>query len=198
MDNLDKLNTLNNYIRIYDDILPTTTLNKFLKICKNNKNFMQGGIVGDTVEGSINTKIRNALVWDLINNEAEESKTNIHWCNFWIFFFNKYLKKYEQDIEVNTRAALNTIQVLKYMNNGHYNLHVDHGQSIPRTLSFIFFVNDYYEGGELSFALPNFLGTSSVEKKKNRMIIWPSNFLYPHGVEPVTQGTRYSVVAWAL
>ena len=32
----------------------------------------------------------------------------------------------------------------------------------------------------------------------NRMIIWPSTFLYPHTVKPVTKGTRYSVVAWAL
>ena len=40
--------------------------------------------------------------------------------------------------------------------------------------------------------------TSTVEKKANRMIIWPSNFLYPHSVKPVTEGIRYSVVSWAL
>ena len=33
--------------------------------------------------------------------------------------------------------------------------------------------------------------------KPNSMLIWPSSFLYPHGVEPVTKGTRYSIVAWA-
>ena len=199
MDHLDKLNTLNNYIRIYDNVLPTATLNKFLKICENNKNFFSpGGIVSDTVEGSVNKKVRNTLVWDLANSEAEESKTNVHWCNLWICLFGKYLKRYEKEIEVDVRANINTIQVLKYMNEGHYMLHVDHGSTIPRTLSFIFFVNDDYEGGELSFALPNFSGISNVEKKSNRMVVWPSNFLFPHGVKPVVKGTRYSVVAWAL
>ena len=159
---------------------------------------MQGGIVGNATEDCIDTKIRNVLVWDLINNEAEQSKTNIHWCNLWIAFFKRYLKQYAKDIEVNIDAELNTIQVLKYINNGHYKLHVDHGRSIPRSLSFIYFVNDDYEGGELTFGLPNFSGVSPIEKKANRMVVWPSNFLYPHGVKPVIKGTRYSVVAWAL
>ena len=198
MDRLDELNQLNNYIRIYDNILPKGTLKKFFKICENSKKFMTGSIVGNTPDGTVNKKIRDTLVWDLINGEEEESKTNIHWCNLWIALFSKYLKRYSKDIEVNLDSELNTIQVLKYMNNGHYNLHIDHGKTIPRTLSFIFFVNDDYEGGQLTFALPNYAGTSSVEKKANRMIVWPSNFLFPHGVKPVTKGTRYSVVAWAL
>ena len=37
-----------------------------------------------------------------------------------------------------------------------------------------------------------------IEKKSNRMIVWPSNFLYPHAVKPVTEGIRYSIVSWAL
>ena len=165
MDRLDELNQLNNYIRIYDNILPKATLGKFFKICENSKNYMDGGIVGNTPDGTVDKKIRDTLVWDLVNSEAEESKTHIHWCNLWMALFGKYLKRYAKDIEVNLDSQLNTIQVLKYMNNGHYNLHVDHGKTIPRTLSFIFFVNDDYEGGELTFALPNHAGTSSIEKK---------------------------------
>ena len=29
------------------------------------------------------------------------------------------------------------------------------------------------------------------------LVIWPSNFLFPHGVKPVKKGKRYTVVAWA-
>ncbi len=25
---------------------------------------------------------------------------------------------------------------------------------------------------------------------------FPSNFMYPHGIRPVTQGVRYSIVTW--
>ena len=31
-----------------------------------------------------------------------------------------------------------------------------------------------------------------------RLIIWPSNFMFPHRVNPVIKGTRYSIVAWAV
>ena len=63
---------------------------------------------------------------------------------------------------------------------------------------FIYFVNDDYEGGELFFELPKIKESYKVGVKKDRLIIWPSNFLYPHKVEPVTKGIKYSVVSWAL
>ena len=40
--------------------------------------------------------------------------------------------------------------------------------------------------------------TRTPEIVPNRLIIWPSNFLFPHSVLPVTKGLRYSVVAWAF
>ena len=67
-----------------------------------------------------------------------------------------------------------------------------------RIYSCVFLINDDYEGGELAFKYPKSDEILKVEKKKNRLIIFPSNFLYPHTVLPVTKGERYSVVAWAL
>jgi len=198
MNDLEVISKLNHYIRVYDNVLSEPLLKKFLKICDNHENFQEGSIVGNTPEGIVDKEIRNTLIWNLINNESENSKTNIHWCNLWITFFKKYIQKYQEDTQIECDAEINTIQILKYNKGGHYRFHVDHGKSIPRTLSFIFLVNDDYEGGELTFSIPNRSATSVIDKKSNRMIIWPSNFLYPHGVKPVIKGTRYSVVAWAL
>ena len=36
-----------------------------------------------------------------------------------------------------------------------------------------------------------------VEIGKGDLLIFPSNFLYPHRVDPVTKGVRYSYVSWA-
>ena len=52
-------------------------------------------------------------------------------------------------------------------------------------------INDDYEGGELRFWKELSLG-----KESNSVHIYPSNFLYPHEVTPVTKGTRYSIVCW--
>ena len=78
-------------------------------------------------------------------------------------------------------------------------LHCDHIHSmfdgsrkgIP-TLSILGCLNDDYKGGELVF-----WDDTVVELKAGEIMIFPSNFLYPHEVKLVTEGTRYSYVSWA-
>ena len=57
--------------------------------------------------------------------------------------------------------------------------------------------NDY-EGGNLTFLDQASKQEKIIENKVGRLILWPSNFIYPHCVTPVTKGTRYSIVLWAL
>ncbi len=191
--------SLQDYIRIYDNILRKEQLNNFVKICSDRKEFNQATIIGSKENPNrIDKKIRNVQAWDL-GNMRIESRTDIYWANYFAFQFTKYLKKYSEEIGITTgNGSITSMQLLKYENYGHYNFHVDHGKEVPRTFSCIFFVNDNYKGGELAFKFPNSLQEINIEKKSNRLIIWPSNFLYPHAVKPVTEGVRYSVVAWAL
>ena len=35
-----------------------------------------------------------------------------------------------------------------------------------------------------------------IDTKKGDLLIFPSNFLYPHRIAPVTKGARYSYVSW--
>ena len=63
-------------------------------------------------------------------------------------------------------------------------------KGIP-TLSIIGLLNDDYEGGELIM-----LEDKKIDTKKGDLIIFPSNFLYPHEITPVTKGVRYSYVSW--
>ncbi len=77
-------------------------------------------------------------------------------------------------------------------------MHTDHHCDIPRTLSLIYLCNNDYKGGELVFHDPVDSSTHPIEVRPNRVIIWPSNSLFPHEVKEVTKGIRYSVVSWAL
>lgn len=186
------------YIKIYDDILNEKTLNVFLKICEENPNFIDAALASNEDNNPINKEIRNVKCWPLFNI-GPESKTTVFWANYFNFIFKEYIQKYNKSIKnVETNFIVKDIEVLKYEKNGKYTFHVDHGLYSPRTFSCIFLCNSNYEGGELCF---KFLGTEKafmIEKKSNRMIVWPSNFLYPHAVKPVTKGIRYSVVSWAL
>ena len=59
-------------------------------------------------------------------------------------------------------------------------------------LSIVGQINEDFDGGEFVM-----WGEKVIEFKSGDLIIFPSNFVYPHRVEPVTKGARYSYVSWA-
>ena len=97
-------------------------------------------------------------------------------------------------------------QFLKYDVGGHYKPHID-GRSIwfapngdkiwrkstDRDLSLVLYLNDDFEGGE--FLFPDL--HIQVKPKPGLLVCFPSDQNYLHGVAPVKEGTRYSIVTWA-
>jgi len=196
-----EINThLHDYIMEFDNVMPKEVHKNFKKICENYNSFQDAPIIGDAKDKfqlKINSIIRKTSSWT-IQNIKTNSFTEAHWANFLIYSFKVFIEKYQEKINCRETFILNDIQILKYGLGGHYRFHTDHSIKAPRTYSCIFLINDNYEGGELLFKYPNSEKITKIDKKENKMIIWPSNFLYPHSVMPVTKGERYSVVAWAL
>jgi len=187
---------LKNYVKIYDEVLPWNALSNLIRFA-NTAEFKETKVGGGEHERT-DFNIRRTYALALSN--LDNSFSNVHWFNLLHFFFNKNLKQYKTDLNILDYAYRNIfdIEILKYENTGFYTWHVDHFATIPRTMSCILLLNNDYEGGNLCFRNPDGTGEWEVEVKPNRMIIWPSIFLYPHTVKPVTKGKRYSVVAWAL
>ena len=191
---------LHNFIKIYDDVLRKDSLENFVKICNEKKEFVDAPIVGPEENPIlVNKKVRDVKVWEL-GNVNQKFRTDVYWANYFCNIFTQHINKYENDIGMlyKNNTKVSAMQVLKYENHGHYTYHVDHNRAIPRTISCIYFVNDNYEGGELFFKFLGSMQEIKIEKKANRLIVWPSNFLFPHMVKKVDKGIRYSVVAWAL
>jgi hypothetical protein len=184
---------INNFIKIYDEILPWKTLSNLIRF-SNFSEFEEGRLSG----GAKNFNIRKTYVSYLTN--LHDSISNVHWFCLLHNYFNNALNQYKIDnniIDFYFKKIFD-ISILKYKDSGFYTWHVDHAANIPRTMSCILLLNNDYEGGNLCFRNPDGSGEYEIEVKPNRMIVWPSNLLYPHTVKPVTKGTRYSVVAWAL
>lgn len=83
-------------------------------------------------------------------------------------------------------------QILKYGVGQHFVNHVDDSKNYPRTVSLSFYLNDDYEGGEIEF--PRF--GLQIKPEPNQLVMFPSNYVYNHVVNPVTSGTRYAIVGW--
>ena len=64
-------------------------------------------------------------------------------------------------------------------------------KGIP-VLSIIGSLNNDYEGGEFIM-----FQDEEIKLKQGDLMIFPSIFLYPHRVEPVTKGVRNTFVSWA-
>ena len=82
--------------------------------------------------------------------------------------------------------------LLRYTKGQFYIQHVDNCKEYPRELSCSIILNDDYEGGEFSF----FNNTEKYKLTKGSVIVFPSNFLFPHQILPVTEGVRYSIITW--
>jgi hypothetical protein len=97
-----------------------------------------------------------------------------------------YCKEYNIH-QLNYWEAFNFI---KYGPGQHFQEHHDHGFSYNCTVSLVAYINDDYEGGELSFRLQNL----KIKPEAGDLFIFPSTFMYPHKAEVVTSGTKYSIV----
>ena len=187
---------IKNFIKIYDEVLPWNVLTNLICFA-NSQEFIETKVgANDVMRTDFNIRRTYTLPLSNLNNNL----SNVHWHNLLLNYFNNLLLKYQKDSNILdfSFSRINDIEILKYENTGFYTWHVDHFADIPRTMSCILLLNNDYEGGNLCFRNPDGSGEWEVEVKPNRMIIWPSNFLYPHTVKPVTKGTRYSVVAWAI
>ena len=101
-----------------------------------------------------------------------------------------------------TQQIMNKFSTIRFNRYGKGQImrqHMDHIHSlfdgnekgIP-VLSFILNFNDDYEGADLFF-----WDNTTFKLGKGDIIMWPSNFLYPHGVTEAISGKRYSGVTWA-
>tara|TARA_B100000035_G_scaffold220201_1_gene189007 strand:- start:3311 stop:3859 length:549 start_codon:yes stop_codon:yes gene_type:complete len=120
-----------------------------------------------------------------------------------IFYWN-YIKQevekvyYHYKIKFPQMASdrISQIDVLKYTPGCKYGIHTDHYSSTARSLSVIINLNNEYEGGDLVFTDQREKEIKRFKLNERSIVFFPSNFLYPHTIEPITKGTRYSIVLW--
>ena len=190
---------LDSYIKVYDDVLGVEQISSIIK-WSNKLKFKSGGVSDKQI---INKNIRDVELYD-IHDVSNESHTRVHWRNYLTALIVNLIKNdYEKSLIATPNdgtgfTGIGELSLLKYGKGGHYNFHIDQFTQAPRILSIIIILNDDYIGGELVFC--DNLTKKEIKKIKNKsgkVIIWPSCFMFPHQIKEITEGTRYSIVAWA-
>lgn len=93
--------------------------------------------------------------------------------------------------------------LLRYKVGGKYGEHADSETYDPdkrlfyrisdRDISVLIYLNDDYDGGELTFNRLNY----SYHPSAGDLVMFPSGNLYMHQAQSVTRGTKYALVSWA-
>ena len=97
-------------------------------------------------------------------------------------------KEYDLKIKQNTP----NISVVRWSSGIDMGLHVDDLGIENYHMSALLYLNDNYEGGEVSFPTHDLL----IKPKQGDLIIFPGNLHYAHQVNKVTSGDRYTIPIW--
>ena len=112
--------------------------------------------------------------------------------------FNHVIRKYAEEHPLFGVQHITDFRLNLYSKNGFMikhidNIHHSHGQQYgyPQ-VSVLLFLNEDYRGGEFVVA------DKVYYTEKGSALIFPSNFMFPHEVKLVTEGTRWSILAWLM
>jgi len=185
------LNSLASYIKIYDDILTKEECDYIISEYKDAAEWRTSEI---GVNGNQNTSVRNCDIINISLGHVIASNQDVR-KKIDDILFNKSAdaaKKYIVDFPECFLQSDSGYDLLRYQEGGYYIQHTDSFKTQPRTISMSFNLNDDYVGGEFAF----FDREMQIRTRPGSVIVFPSNFMYPHEVMPVVKGTRYSIVTW--
>jgi len=181
-------------IIIKENVIPQENIEELMVLTNNTKDISQATVFNKNVEegSEENLEIRNTLWYNIPEEMAKNLEQAVAAC-----FGNHVAPRYNCQFK-----SYEPVQFLGYPPGGHYKGHND-GETfnhttrqwescMARDVSFLFYLNDQYGGGELEFYD---LGLT-IKPKKGMMIAFPSYKDFAHKVHPVTWGHRYSLVCW--
>jgi hypothetical protein len=141
--------------------------------------------------------------------KATNSNERVRMDECWIGKYNAYYKdiktcfeyvchRYSEEFPLFSVQHMTDFRINRYPVGGFMSSHVDnihhsHGQQYgyPQ-VSALLYLNDDYEGGEF------YVASKMFEPEQGSAIIFPSNFMFPHGAKTVMKGTRWSIISWLM
>ena len=182
---------LKDYIKVFENIVPQGFCDALRSEFENSNEWLDTTTSNNDV---VNKHIRSAMVICLSHHEVinRNRETRAKLDSVLFSFAGEAMQQYF-DIYPMAQVKKDTgYDLLRYQTGDFFKTHTDSSEKYNRCVSCSFGINDDYEGGEFAF----FDRETVIKIPKGAAILFPSNFMYPHEILPVTSGTRYSVVTW--
>ena len=144
------------------------------------------------ISNKVDKNVRNVLGYNL----KPSTPTDTFYFNYVRKEIERLYQYYKIKFPMLETKRVDQIDLLKYKPGGKYSTHTDANSITHRHVSIIINLNNDYEGGELIFTNQKSEEVKKISLQKGSIVFFPSNFLYPHGISPITKGNRYSIVAW--
>jgi len=191
--NLNSKSRLVDFIQVYENVVPHSLCDEIVNEYKDTPELFPSAV---GAEGIIDKSVRNVL--SVLTSNPETLNQNFEkrkrLDNEFLECMSKVIQKYRDKHEFVNIIQDSGYIFLKYDVGNFYKQHVDHFKNEPRSVSCSIALNDIdeYDGGEFAF----FDKELKYKIKKGSVILFPSNFMFPHEIVPVTKGTRYAIVTW--
>lgn len=183
---------LEDYIHVFDDILPVDLCKTIVDEYKDSDEWSNAlvatGISNPNTRNCDQILISSHNIIEKNYDKRKDIDQKIY--NYLIHGIDKYKEKHPLlHHEIDTGY-----QLLRYKENQFYTQHIDSFKQEQRSVSISIQLNEDYDGGEFAF----FDREMMIRTKTGSIIMFPSNFMYPHEVMPVIKGTRYSIITWLV
>ena len=183
---------LKDYIVVLEDVLSSAVCDQILKEYADSDEW-KNTVVGD---GNIRKDIRSATTIQIsepfVLSKNDELRQEIDSDVF--AGASKAIQIYNEKFNYCKIVEDSGYELLRYETGQFYTQHTDSFATRPRAVSCSFALNDDYEGGKFGF----FDRELVIKAPKGGAVLFPSNFMYPHEIMPVTKGTRYSIITWFI
>jgi predicted 2-oxoglutarate/Fe(II)-dependent dioxygenase YbiX len=184
---------IEDYIVVLENVVDHGICDAIIKEFSNEEEW-QKTTVGTV--GEVNDKIRTAETIVISYPHVIEKNLNVRQKIDKDIFNSAGLaiKKYNEKFPLAFIQEDSGYELLRYKEGQFYTQHTDSFKARPRAVSCSFALNDDYEGGEWGF----FDRKMVIKAPKGSAVLFPSNFMYPHEIMPVTKSIRYSIVTWFI
>ena len=186
-------NKLSNYIKVYDNIFTPEDCAMILDEYRDCEHWAPATVSATSTE---NLNVRNC---DVISTSTPQIiNKNMHQRkkidNIIFKRADMAAQRYIADFPACFLKSDSGYDLLRYKTGGFYRQHTDSFKEQPRAVAMSINLNDDYVGGSMAF----FDQEVQIRGGAGSVILFPANFMYPHEIMDVTEGTRYSIVTWFI